>query len=155
MVEELISIRRVNPEEADLLTQIALSAKRYWGYPEHWMQTWTPLLTFDAAYFKTNESWVAEVENQPVAFYTLLDRDGIAWLDNLWVAPVFIGKGIGKMLFQHASQMAREHGYKILQLEADPNASGFYEKMGMYKIGEKYSEIDGQPRVLPLMEKEL
>ena len=155
MVEERISIRRVHPKEADQLTQIALRAKRHWGYPEHWMEIWTPLLTFDAAYFEANESWVAEVENQPVAFYTLLDREGIAWLDNLWVVPEYIGKGLGKLLFQHAEQLACARGYAILQLEADPNATGFYEKMGMYKIGEQHSEIEGQPRVLPLMEKEL
>ena len=155
MVEELISIRRVHPAEADQLTKIALSAKRYWGYPEHWMEIWAPLLTFDEAYFETNESWAAEVDNEPVAFYTLVDQDGIAWLDNLWVAPEYIGKGIGKLLFQRASQIARARGYKILQLEADPNAAGFYEKMNMYQIGERHSEIDGQPRVLPLMEKEL
>jgi len=155
MVEKLISIRRVHPEETDQLTQIALSAKRYWGYSEHWMEVWTPLLTFDAQYFEANESWAAEIEHHPIAFYTLLDREGIAWLENLWVTPVYIGKGIGKILFQHAVEIALERGYKLLQLEADPNAAGFYEKMGMHKIGERHSEVDGQLRVLPLMEKEL
>jgi hypothetical protein len=42
-----------------------------------------------------------------------------------------------------------------LQLEADPNAVGFYERMGMYKIGERHSEVDGQPRILPIMEMRL
>ena len=40
----------------------------------------------------------------------------------------------------------------VSQLEADPNALGFYEKMGMRKIGERQSEVDGQPRSLPVME---
>ena len=34
----MISIRRVTPHEADALTQIALAAKAYWGYPERWME---------------------------------------------------------------------------------------------------------------------
>jgi hypothetical protein len=42
-----------------------------------------------------------------------------------------------------------------LQLEADPNAIGFYEKMGMWKIGERQSEVDGQLRILPIMEMAL
>ena len=151
----MISIRCVDAEEADTLTQIALNAKRYWGYPERWIEIWTPQLTFDAEYFKANESWAAEMEGQPVGFYTLLDKNGIAWLENLFIAPEYIGKGIGRMLFEHASHLALQRGCKILRLEADPNASGFYEKMGMHKTGEQRSELDGLPRSLPLMEMEL
>jgi GNAT superfamily N-acetyltransferase len=151
----MIFIRTVNPQEADKLTQIALAAKRYWGYPEHWIKLWTSQLTFDSGYFEENESWAAEVDGRPVAFYTLLDKNRIAWLENLWVMPELIGSGIGRQLFLHASQLAHSRGYKILQLEADPNAAGFYEKMGMHKIAERRYELDGQPRILPLMEMKL
>src|SRR5512139_3763866 len=129
----MISIRRVDPFEADALTKIALSAKRHWGYPENWMDLWRPQLTFDAEYFQTNESWAAEVDGLPVAFYTLLDKEGIAWRENLWVMPASMSMGIGRTLFHHAVELARDRGYKKLQLEADPNAAGFYEKMGMHK----------------------
>jgi ribosomal protein S18 acetylase RimI-like enzyme len=64
-------------------------------------------------------------------------------------------QGVGKQLFLHATSRSLELGYKILHLEADPNAVAFYEKMGMYKIGERYSEIEGQPRSLPIMEIDL
>ena len=151
----MISIRRVNPKEADTLTHIALSAKRHWGYPERWMEIWTPQLTFSSHYFEENESWAAEIDNNPVGFYTLQDRAGVAWIENLWVLPEYIGQGIGKELFLDATSRARQMGYKTLQLEADPNAVGFYGKMGMRKIGERRSEVDGQPRVLPMMEIDL
>lgn len=151
----MISIRRVYSEEADNLTGIALAAKAHWGYPEKWMKLWTPQLTFTPEYFEENESWAAELDDEPVAFYTLLDKNGIAWIENLWVLPVSIGKGLGRQLFEHAVELARQRGYKILQLEADPNARGFYEKMGMHMIGERHSEVDGQPRILPVMEMEL
>jgi GNAT superfamily N-acetyltransferase len=152
-MEGTISIRRVNPEEADQLTNTALRAKSYWGYPEKWIEIWTPQLTFTAAYFEENESWAAELDKQPVGFYTLLGRNGIAWMDNLFVTPEQIGKGLGRLLFQHAEELASHRGYKILQLEADPNAAGFYVKMGMHKIDERRYELDGQPRILPIMEK--
>ena len=95
------------------------------------------------------------MDGEPVAFYTLTDKNGVAWLDNLWVMPEFIGRGVGKALFLHALDFARHRGYKILQLEADPNAAGFYEKMGMHKIAERRYELEGQPRILPLMEMTL
>ena len=148
-------IRRVDPQEADVLTQIALSAKRHWGYPERWLEIWTPQLTFTSEYFEENESWVAVDGDQQIGFYTLQDKNEKAWIENLWVLPEYIGKGIGKSLFTHALELACQREYKTLQLEADSNAVGFYEKMGMHKIGERHSEVDGQPRILPIMEMTL
>ena len=148
-------IRRVIPDEAGVLTQIAISAKRYWKYPERWMEIWIPELTFSPEYFEANESWAAVLEGTPIAFYTWQDRNGIAWIENLWVLAEYIGTGVGKQLFQHALIRSRESGYKIMQLESDPNARGFYEKMGMRKIGEHPAEVDGQPRMIPVMEIEL
>jgi ribosomal protein S18 acetylase RimI-like enzyme len=91
----------------------------------------------------------------PIAFCTLLEKDGSAWLENLWVEPKLIGKGVGKRLFLHAVELSRQRGFKTIQLEADPNAVGFYENMGMHKIGERHSEVEGQARSLPIMEMTL
>lgn len=151
----MISIRHVRPEEAELLSQIAIAAKRHWNYPEPWMKLWIPQLTFGPAYFEENESWVAEYDGEPIAFYTLQERDGHAWLENIWVLPRYIGHGVGKELFAHALSRSRELGWTILRLAAEPNAVGFYEKMGMLKVGEDQYELDGQPRVLPIMEMDL
>ena len=148
----MISLRRALPEEAAILSQIAFAAKRYWGYPDRWMELWRPQLTFTPEYFEVNESWVAELNGISVAFYTLLEKNGNAWVEDLWVSPELIGKGIGKSLFLHALNISRQRGFKKLQLEADPNAVGFYEKMGMYKIGERRYELEGQLRILPKME---
>lgn len=147
-----LQIRRASPDEADVLSRIALSAKAHWGYPQRWMEIWAPQLTFGPEYFEEYASWVALVENRPVAFYTIQEKDGIAWMGNFWVLPEVIGQGVGRQLFLDAISRAREIGYKTLQLEADPNAAGFYEKMGMRKIGETQYEMEGQPRILPIME---
>lgn len=155
MNRNMISIQRVNPNHAEQLTQIALAAKAYWGYPERWLEIWKPELTFRPEYFIHHEGWAAMIENNSIGFYTLEERNGNAWLENLWVLPEYIGKGVGKALFLHAAELSCQRGYWILQLEADPNAAGFYEKMGMYKIRERHSEVDGHPRVLPIMEMRL
>jgi hypothetical protein len=36
-------------------------------------------------------------------------------------------------------------------IEADPNAEGFYKRMGASHVGEIVYEIDGRERVLPLL----
>jgi GNAT superfamily N-acetyltransferase len=150
-----IEIRSALPEEAEALTEIAIAAKSHWGYPEGWMQIWTPELTFDSQYFEKNESWTARVDNQLVGFCTLLEKDDNAWLENLWVLPAQMGTGIGSALFKHALDLSKKRGHHNLRLESDPNAVGFYIKMGAYQIGERHSEVEGQPRILPIMELRL
>lgn len=147
-----INIRRVLPREADILSQIAFSAKAHWGYPQRWMEIWRPQFTFSADYFEKNESWTAEIDGRPIAFYTLQEKNNNAWIENLWVFPDYMGMGIGKALFLHALSCSRQKGHLILQLESDPNAVSFYEKMGMIKVGESNYPIENQPRILPIME---
>jgi hypothetical protein len=38
-------IVRAKPEDAANLTGIAFAAKRHWGYPENWIESWRDLLT--------------------------------------------------------------------------------------------------------------
>ncbi len=150
-----LQIIRAKPEQAGELSRIALAAKAHWGYPKRWLEIWTPQLTFRPQYFEENEGWVAVTEETPIGFYTWQDENGIASIENLWVLPEYMGKGVGKALFSHAVDLFRRRGNRALRLEADPNAVGFYERMGMCRVGEYQYELDGQPRSLPIMEMKL
>lgn len=145
-------IRRSLPEEAPLLTQIAHEAKQYWGYPEHWIKRWSADLTISPDFINQNEVYVAERDDQVCGFYALAVEESKAELEHLWVAPAFIGSGVGKELFLDAMDRATAMNVRQIQLTADPNAAGFYEKMGAVRTGEVVSEIEGQSRVLPRME---
>ena len=52
-------IREVRADEYGLLSELAVSAKRHWGYPERWMEIWTPQLIFAYDYFEEHEGWAA------------------------------------------------------------------------------------------------
>jgi predicted N-acetyltransferase YhbS len=67
----------------------------------------------------------------------------------LWVAPAHLGSGIGKTLFLHAMQNAARRDVSAVEISSDPNAEGFYRKLGAYRTGETVSEIDGEPRSVP------
>jgi GNAT superfamily N-acetyltransferase len=140
------------PEHAADLTRITISAKRHWGYPESWMQHWLPSLTITAGYIETHETWMLLVEGLPVGYYSFSQSEDAWWLDNLWVLPEYMGRGLGKALFQHALERCGTLGIFKLNIEADPNAQSFYEKMGARKVHEHHSELDGTPRILPIME---
>jgi len=147
-----IEIRRALPEEAETLTAIAIAAKAHWGYPASWMRIWKPELTYHPADVERSDIWAAILDNSLIGFYTLRERDGNAWLEDLWVIPAQMGNGVGRALFDHARRLSKERGYQFMRWESDPNAVGFYLKMGAHQTGERHSNVEGQPRILPIME---
>ena len=147
-----MNIFRAKPEHANQLTEITIAAKRHWNYPEKWMQLWLPALTISPEYILENEVWLAVVSDAPVAYYALKQDGKDLWLDNLWILPEHIGEGLGRQLFQHALERSRARKIFTLKIEADPNAQGFYERMGVHKIDERHTQVDGQSRILPVME---
>ena len=131
------------------MTQIAHDAKRHWGYPENWIQHWQADLTISSAFIRNNVVYVAERESEIIGFYALVVGYHETELEHMWVAPKHIGTGVGKELFIHAMQIAAGENISEVEILADPNAAGFYQKMGAKQTGEVSSDIDGQSRVLP------
>jgi len=150
-----LNIRQATPKEANTLTEIAHEAKRYWGYPEHWIQHWQTELTILPDFIANNEVFVAEQEGKLVGFYALVMQKENAELEHLWLLPEQIGKGIGKQLFLHAMERAALRNARQVGISADPNAENFYLKMGAARSGSTTSEIDRQPRILPRLKVEV
>ena len=139
------------PEDADALTEIAFAAKRHWGYPEAWIESWRDILTMRPEFIRANVTYCAVENDRPVGFYLLAqERDG-AHLDHLWILPEATGRGIGRVLFEHAVEQTRNLGFRAIQIEADPNAQGFYQRMGARRVGTSINEVDGERRELPLL----
>ena len=144
-----MTIRPALAEEARKLTRIAHDAKRQWGYPDNWISHWKDALTITPEYIEANQVFVAEDDERVIGFYALVVSDNRAELDHMWVSPDHLGTGVGKALFVHAMRSAKGQNLSEVEILSDPNAEGFYQKMGAYRTGESISEVDGQPRVLP------
>jgi GNAT superfamily N-acetyltransferase len=145
-----MTIRRARPDEADALTRLAVRAKAHWGYDAEFMAQVLDAMTLAAADVEAHEVWVLEDAAGRVAgFHRVIPGDP-AELEDMWVEPDAMGNGHGRSLFEHAVVIARSTGATALELDADPNAVGFYERMGMKRIGETASTlIPG--RALPRM----
>ncbi len=89
------------------------------------------------------------VEGKVVSWYALVSIGEVVVLDHLWVQPAYIRQGIGQALFQHALKTAADLGAKKMEIEADPNARGFYEKMGAMVV--RYID-SGMEHQLPYLE---
>lgn len=144
-----LMIRRATTDDSPTLTSIAHDAKRYWGYPEHWIKHWQDELTISNDFVNANEVYLSTSDDEVRGFYALVVRDDKAELEHLWVAPQFIGTGVGKELFLHAMQRAGARDVSEVQITSDPNAEGFYQKMGAHRIGEVRADMDDKPRTIP------
>ena len=149
-----VDILPATPDDADALTRIAFAAKRYWGYPESWIQHWRDSLTITREFVRNNGVYAAVSGSGPCAFYALTGA-GELELEHLWVSPGWIGSGVGRLLFEHAMREAARRGASAVAIEADPNAEGFYLRMGARRIGENIYEIEGRKRKLPLLTVDL
>jgi GNAT superfamily N-acetyltransferase len=147
-------IRRSSPDEATTLTTIALEAKRHWGYPEHWIKHWESDLTISPDFIRDNHVYVAEEEGEIRGFYALCVAGQKAELEHMWVTPALIGTGVGKELFLDAMERAAKLDVSSVEISSDPNATGFYKRMGATQIGETDSVVDGQSRKLPRLKIE-
>ena len=146
-----MQIVRATPQDADALTEIAHAAKRHWGYPERWIQSWQDILTMRPEFIAANVAYSAMENGRAVGFYLLTTESDGLHLDHLWITPPAMGRGLGRALFEHTLEETRKLGHRTLKIEADPNAEGFYTRMGARRVGKTVTSIEGQRRELPLL----
>ena len=147
-----ITIRRADSSEAEQLTDIAHAAKRHWGYPEKWIEQWQADLTITPEFIADNEVFVAIVNDSIAGCCALVVTGALAEIEHMWINPEHMGSGVGRALFEHARERARELQLPVLELSADPNAEGFYERMGAKRIADIPASMNGAAaRVLPRM----
>ena len=100
-------------------------------------------------FIENSRVYCAQRSSEVVGFHALSGEGLTRELDHLWVAPEQLGAGVGAALFVHAARTARAEGASELRIASDPNAEGFYVKMGARRAGEVPSRPAG--RTLPLL----
>jgi GNAT superfamily N-acetyltransferase len=144
-----IEIRRAQPNEGPRLKEIAVAAKSHWGYEREAVQRWADDGDFSASGLAKLVAFVAEAGGRAVGWASLLRKADGWWLEDLWVEPAWMGKGVGSRLFRHATAYVRSTGAERLQWEAEPHAVGFYEQMGGRYLRD--SEPSAWGRIIPVM----
>jgi GNAT superfamily N-acetyltransferase len=150
-VSHTIRIERARPAQAAELTGLAHSAKRHWGYPERWIRHWRKQLTIGPEFVTWHHTFVAIERRRVVGCCAVRPWRGFADFEHLWVRPDAMGRGVGRALFDHAVKVARRAGFGRMRILADPNAEGFYRRMGARRVGVSRSRLEGGWRELPVM----
>jgi GNAT superfamily N-acetyltransferase len=147
-----LGVRPARADEAPLLSELAMRSKGWWGYSASFLKACEAELTLSAE--QAAKAVVVEVDGVVAGFHLLAPStrgSDVGELDMLFVDPVFIGSGIGRILFEDARRAAAARGWSRVQIQADPQARPFYERLGAIQVGERLSRsIPGHS--LPLFE---
>ncbi|WP_066943033.1 GNAT family N-acetyltransferase [Streptomyces lushanensis] len=125
-------IRDARPDEARKLSGLVLRSKAHWGYDDAFLAACRAELTLSATDMTERRIVVAEDEESGAAL-------GVASLEGeapdgtlglLFVEPRAIGLGVGRTLYAHVLDAARDEGFARLTIDSDPHAVGFYRALG-------------------------
>jgi len=141
-MNEVVQIRDAEPHEADVLSELAMCSKAYWGYSAEFMSACQNELSVSSDKLNNTKFHyrVAEVGGEIVGFYALeYLSESVFELEALFVEPQHIGSGIGKALINHAKEQAATLGGSTLIIQGDPHAGKFYRAAGGRLTGKQES----------------
>lgn len=144
--------RLARPSEAPAITELVLASKRHWGYPDAFFVAMRPVMAFTPADLArpADRVEVLEADGHLLGVIRLRRRTELAFLEDLWLDPSAMGRGLGRRLFERAAEIARGWGKGVMEFESDPHAEPFYLRLGAERVGMSPSTaIPG--RAVPLM----
>jgi len=143
-------IRAAASDELPVLSALALRSKAVWGYSAAFLAACRAELTLGED--DLSLTFVKEIDGRIAGFYALSELDPErAELEFLFVEPWALRRGHGLAMLAHAREQARRLGCRVIVIQGDPHAAGFYAAAGARPIGVRESaSIPG--RWLPLYE---
>jgi len=151
----VIAVRPARRGEAESLTALCLRSKAHWGYDDAFLRLCVPSLTVREEDIAAGRVLVAaEGDGAPLALVSVLGAGKTVELQEMFVDPPAIGRGLGRTMFEAAVTLARALGARRMTILADINAAPFYERMGARFLAHVPSDaIPG--RTLPFYEVDL
>lgn len=146
-----MDIVRAISSDSDVLTEVTKKSKDHWGYGAAQIEAWGDALKVINEYIEANNVYKLQDNQTIVGYYAYFSEDAeTVRLDNLFVLPEYIGRGLGKLLLEDFLERTKGDGAHRITVHSDPNAEGFYKAFGFKTIG--YKETSIKDRYLPIME---
>jgi GNAT superfamily N-acetyltransferase len=94
-----------------------------------------------------NQTWAAEVHGTVIGFATLLGQGPSRELEDLFVDPSWMRRGVATRLIQEVVRHARLTGAREIQVTANEHALPFYTATGFVDIGTAPTTFGTSPRL--------
>jgi GNAT superfamily N-acetyltransferase len=129
-----VHIRDARPDEAGALTELQRRASLVWDDTRDVLLAHPDVIDVPVELLQSVR--VAVEDGQSLGFSAVIESDGnAAELDGLFVEPDLMRGGVGRALVEDAVDRLRGAGVSRLEVTANLNALGFYEKVGFVAIG--------------------
>jgi len=136
-----MKLRAARPDEAGLLSELAVRAKGYWGYDAEFLRDCAVQLAVQPDEVAARRVTVAERDGVVLGFYALEGEPPTGVLDLMFVDPDHIRNGVGRRLWDHVVSTARDAGLSEFTIDSDPFAEPFYLTMGAVRTGSAPSAV--------------
>jgi GNAT superfamily N-acetyltransferase len=120
-----VLLRPATPADAEAVAAVHVASRRAAPMPPSVHED-HEALPFLAGRLAVDETWVAEVDGEVVAYLRMTET----WLDDLYVAPGHAGRGIGSALLDVA-KVRRPGGFSLWVFEVNAPARAFYRSHGL------------------------
>ena len=138
-----VTFRRARPSEAGAIGDLILRSMEHWDRPPGYLEEARELMSLSAEELRRDDAWLVVVDDAVAGFYRLSRADDCAEIEEFHLEPPMIGRGIGRRMFEHASDRARASGARWLVWTTDANSLGFYLRMGGEVTGSSPSDVKG------------
>jgi streptomycin 6-kinase len=146
-----IAIQNAILSDLQKINNLVRLSKGYWGYDTTFMDKFMEIFGMTAEHFPHNHTFLLMIEAHLAGLYSFfITKEDTLELEYFFLHPDYIGKGLGRQLWEFCCKTARALKKKEFILWSDPNAEEFYTKMGCQKIAEKESPIMPN-RAIPIL----
>lgn len=130
------------------LTNLAIRSEAYWGYDCNYMDRFKETYKVDQEFIKNNPTYTIKENEEIVGFYGILIDEKESSLEYFFIEPKYIGKGYGRLLWDHAIDICKKLSIKEFEIVTSPQAKDFYMKMGA-KLQDEVESLVIKGRVIP------
>lgn len=146
-VSTSLSFRPATQSDAEAITQVYLSSRKEFV-------SFAPVAHSDEAVYQwirdilipSNQVTVVEQNNKIIGMMALSTAEGTGWIDQLYLYPDVVGRGIGKKLMERAKAELGSP-IRLYTFQENQGATRFYEQHGFKAI--QYGDGSGNEEKCP------
>ena len=142
-------IRDAEPDEAVALEALHRRSSDVWDEDRAHLATYPDAIESPHRAIVEGRVRVAvDAVGRRLGFSVVLPVEGEACeLDDLFVEPDSMGRGVGRLLVEDVAARAAAAGANRVNVTANPRAVGFYERLGFQITGETSTRFARAPRM--------